>query len=156
MPIVPLENNGQTYIGMRYVPVYGGVWDNTKAYEYLTLVNTTGDNSAIYISMKNVPAGTKLTNTDYWLLYSSNGGDISNIEQEIIALQTAVNSQSTEITSLNSGLTTAQANITTLQATQQTQGQTISTLESTQETQGVTISSIQTDVDNQDTRISAL
>ena len=52
------------YVGARYVPVLGGEWDNTLAYEPLVMVQYLGDT---YTSRKYVPAGTALTNTEYWV-----------------------------------------------------------------------------------------
>lgn len=52
------------YVGARYVPVLGGDWDNTLAYEPLVMVQYLGDT---YTSRKYVPAGTALTNTEYWV-----------------------------------------------------------------------------------------
>lgn len=57
------------YIGRRIVPVHGGVWDNSKNYEELTIVlhEASGDS---YISRRPVPAGTVIDDKNYWMLYS--------------------------------------------------------------------------------------
>lgn len=57
------------YIGRRIVPVHGGVWDNSKNYEELTIVlhEASGDS---YISRRPVPAGTVIDDKIYWMLYS--------------------------------------------------------------------------------------
>ena len=57
------------YIGNRIVPRHDGVWDKAKEYEPLTIVyeEATGDS---YISRKPVPAGTLLSQEDYWALCS--------------------------------------------------------------------------------------
>ena len=52
------------YVGARYVPVLGGQWDNSLTYEPLVMVQYLGDT---YTSRKYVPAGTALTNTEYWV-----------------------------------------------------------------------------------------
>lgn len=41
-----------------------GYWSVDKEYEIITIVNDENDNS--YISKKDVPKGTELTNTEYW------------------------------------------------------------------------------------------
>lgn len=41
-----------------------GYWSANKTYEVITIVNDSNDNS--YISKKDVPKGTELTNTEYW------------------------------------------------------------------------------------------
>lgn len=53
-----------TYIGMRYVPIYGGEWDETKVYENLVMVSYENN---IYLSHKPVPAGINPTSPDYWV-----------------------------------------------------------------------------------------
>lgn len=57
------------YIGGRIVPVHGGLWDNSKAYETLTIVLYKPDGDS-YISRRAVPVGTAITDTSYWMLYS--------------------------------------------------------------------------------------
>lgn len=57
------------YIGNRIVPRHDGVWDKSKIYEPLTIVleESTGDS---YISRREVPAGTQLSQENYWAMCS--------------------------------------------------------------------------------------
>ena len=57
------------YIGRRIVPTHGGVWNETKEYEELTIVldEESGDS---YISRIPVPSGTALDDEKYWMLFS--------------------------------------------------------------------------------------
>ena len=57
------------YIGRRIVPTHGGVWNETKEYEELTIVldEESGDS---YISRIPVPSGTALDDEEYWMLFS--------------------------------------------------------------------------------------
>ena len=57
--------NMSEYIGNRIVPHHDGVWDKAKEYEPLTIVyeESTGDS---YMSRKPVPAGTLLSQEEYW------------------------------------------------------------------------------------------
>ena len=57
------------YIGNRIVPHHDGVWDKAKEYEPLTIVyeESTGDS---YMSRKPVPAGTLLSQEEYWAMCS--------------------------------------------------------------------------------------
>ena len=57
------------YIGNRIVPRHDGVWDKAKEYEPLTIVyeESTGDS---YMSRKSVPAGTLLSQEEYWAMCS--------------------------------------------------------------------------------------
>ena len=57
------------YIGNRIVPRHDGVWDKAKEYEPLTIVyeESTGDS---YMSRRPVPAGTLLSQEEYWAMCS--------------------------------------------------------------------------------------
>lgn len=57
------------YIGNRIVPRHDGIWDKAKEYEPLTIVyeEATGDS---YLSRKPVPAGTLLSQEEYWAMCS--------------------------------------------------------------------------------------
>lgn len=77
----------KTYIGERYVPLIDGPWSNTKAYERLTQVTfEESDAVSSYLARQDVPAGTPLTNTDYWILIykgiagSGGGGTVSWVD----------------------------------------------------------------------------
>lgn len=61
------------YYGERYVPQHEGEWDTAKTYDRLSIVTvTTGDNVDAYISRVPVPAGTPITDNNFWaLLYIS-------------------------------------------------------------------------------------
>lgn len=52
------------FIGARYAPEFAGAWSNTKQYAALNVVYT-GNRS--YVSRKTVPAGTAITNTEFWI-----------------------------------------------------------------------------------------
>ncbi len=51
----------------RIIPKACGVWDADKAYERLSIVFYPVSGSS-YMSRKDTPAGTPLTDTDYWAL----------------------------------------------------------------------------------------
>lgn len=106
-------NQNNVYIGMRYIPKYLGVYSNTAEYEPLSLVKETEDASIIYISVLPVPAGTPLSNRTYWQAYTA-GGDTTELEQEIAALTTQVNNQTTSITALDTRVTANANEISTL------------------------------------------
>ena len=52
------------YIGARYTPKFMGAWDAQTTYAALSVVYA---NEQSYVSRKTVPAGTELTNEDYWV-----------------------------------------------------------------------------------------
>ncbi|MCD8365789.1 MAG: hypothetical protein LUC83_08290, partial [Clostridiales bacterium] len=90
------------YVKVR--PTNGGKWKSTVAYDFWTTVfhETTGNS---YLSIQDVPAGTEVTDTAYWTLYSVNDaryeyllGLIKNIQstgatsEELEAIQTQLTS----------------------------------------------------------------
>ena len=69
------------YVGSRYVPKFLGTYDDTTAYEALSVVDNGMGTS--YISNKPVPAGTPLTDTSYWSMYGATSGAIINLQDQI-------------------------------------------------------------------------
>lgn len=82
------------YIGRRIVPVHGGVWDNSKNYEELTIVlhQTSGDS---YISRRPVPAGTVISDKNYWMLYSLYSAQIAEAVKQMEETDAAVRAELT-------------------------------------------------------------
>jgi len=69
------------YIGARYVPRFRGEWDNTTQYDALDVVDNGSGTS--YIARKTVPAGTPLTNTEYWFIYGTSSGAILDLQNRV-------------------------------------------------------------------------
>lgn len=95
-----------------YVPKIMGDWNSSTAYDVHSIV--TDSTGAQYISIKDVPAGIPLTNTDYWTPMGA--GDAS----EAIAIandakQTATQAQSTA-TAAQSAASAAQTAADTAQS----------------------------------------
>lgn len=67
------------YVGFRYVPLFCGVWDNSKGYEALSVVTHNGGG---YTSNKPVPAGIEpgTDNGEYWAYTYKTGGEASAID----------------------------------------------------------------------------
>lgn len=67
------------YVGFRYVPLFCGVWDNSKGYEALSVVT---HNDGGYTSNKPVPAGIEpgTDNEEYWAYTYRAGGEASAID----------------------------------------------------------------------------
>lgn len=81
------------------VPADPIIWDESTSYEYLTLVAST-DFGQSYVSKKDVPAGTPLTNEDYWIPVARYNAQLAAIQKElgekadssdVSAIQTTVN-----------------------------------------------------------------
>lgn len=72
----------KTYIGARYAPLFIGEWNKESAYSALSVVYT-GDRS--FVSRKNVPAGTEITDPEYWVQSSDWNAQVAeynkNVEQ---------------------------------------------------------------------------
>ena len=70
-----------TYVGARYVPRFTGTYNATQIYEALDVVDNGLGTS--YIAKKIVPAGTPLTDTEYWAIYGASSGAIINLQDQI-------------------------------------------------------------------------
>lgn len=87
------------YIGARYVPRFLGTYDATTIYEALDVVDNGAGTS--YIARKTVPAGTSLTDTDYWFVYGASSGAILTLQNR---MDTAENNIS-DLQAVTAGLT---------------------------------------------------
>ena len=89
------------YVGGRIVPTHGGVWNQAKEYETLTIVleESSGDS---YISKRPVPAGKAITEEHYWSLYSKYNAQITRAEQHldstVSAIRSEMNTQKQQVT----------------------------------------------------------
>ena len=73
------------YIGARYVPKFADPieWNNARSYEALEIVTYLGTS---YTSKKNVPVGTAITNSEYWVAtgnYNAQVQEYVEIVQEL-------------------------------------------------------------------------
>ena len=68
------------YIGARYVPLFTGQWDNTKAYEPLCIVTHNG---ASYTSRQAVPVGIDISNSAYWALSGNYDAQVQSYIQTV-------------------------------------------------------------------------
>ena len=94
------------YIGARYIPRFIGTYDPTQIYDALDVVDNGSGTS--YIARKTVPAGTPLTDTDYWFVYGASSGAIIQLQNDMIQAQN-------DITNLQTDMTNVQGDITSLQ-----------------------------------------
>lgn len=91
------------YIGARYMPKFVGLYDATTAYEALSVVDNGMGTS--YVANKPVPAGTPLTDPDYWAVYGASSGAILHLQDQIDAINNVT------IPEINSDISDANANI---------------------------------------------
>ena len=70
------------YVGARYVPKFAEpiVWDIATGYEALTIVTY---NNTSYTSKKPVPAGTPITNSEYWVATGNYNAQVEQYRQEV-------------------------------------------------------------------------
>ena len=74
------------YVGKRIVPKHCGYWDQTKPYEMENIVyDRTSGNS--YISRKAVPAGTDISQEEYWALCSDFNMQMDLLEKHFTATE---------------------------------------------------------------------
>lgn len=90
---MPVQANN-IYVGARYIPRIMGEYNNETAYEALDIVTSGGVG---YISRQPVPAGTAVTNKNYWAMWGSGNAAIDSLTQRV-----ATNEN--DITALKAGL----------------------------------------------------
>lgn len=73
-----------TYIGSRYIPVFDGQWDNSKAYEPLTIVQYQGNS---YTSRTFVPIGVPVSNETFWAETGNYNAQIESYRTQVLALE---------------------------------------------------------------------
>ena len=73
------------YVGARYVPDLAGTYDSTRNYEPLSVVDDANGNS--YTSKKYVPAGTPLTDREYWAFTGSMSGAILALQNRVTQVE---------------------------------------------------------------------
>ena len=70
------------YIGARYVPKFANPieWNNARSYEALEIVTYLGTS---YTSKKNVPAGTAITNSEYWVVTGNYNAQVQEYVEQV-------------------------------------------------------------------------
>lgn len=99
------------------VPV---AWNQQTAYEINTIVFI---GKKAYTAIQNVPAGTNITNTDYWIETGVTNSDVSELRDQLNALADDVSDNTADIAtntasivSLGNQLTTVSNNLATATA----------------------------------------
>ena len=93
------------YVGARYVPIFGRRnednidWDNSGAYEPLTIVLYNGDS---YTSKRYVPAGVDISDTDYWVITGRYNAQVEQYRQEVLGFSDRIDQNADDIDSLGS------------------------------------------------------
>lgn len=97
---MPVQANN-IYVGARYIPRIMGEYNNETAYEALDIVTSGGVG---YISRQPVPAGTAVTNKEYWAMWGSGNVAIDSLTQRVATNES-------DISALESGLQQTNQNL---------------------------------------------
>ena len=100
------------YIGSRYVPLIAGEWDNTQAYEALTVVMHEGNS---YTSRQPVPIGIAITNSEYWAATGNYNAQVEAYRREVATYSGAIEDLQTASASHDTSLNTLDGEVSSLQ-----------------------------------------
>lgn len=79
---------------------YAGVWNITKQYPAWSVVETP-DGTEGYLSLKPVPVGIDISNSEYWMLIANYSAIVSDLGQRVTDLEGDVDTINNEISDLN-------------------------------------------------------
>ena len=98
------------YVGARYIPRIMGEYNNETAYEALDIVTSGGVG---YISRQPVPAGTAVTNKEYWAMWGSGNAVIDALTQRVSTNENDISSLETGLQQTNQNLQQTNQNLQT-------------------------------------------
>lgn len=107
---MPVQANN-IYVGARYIPRIMGEYNNETAYEALDIVTSGGVG---YISRQPVPAGTAVTNQDYWAMWGSGNAAIDVLTQRVSTNENDISALETGLQQTNQNLQTTNQNLENL------------------------------------------
>ena len=99
------------YVGARYIPRIMGEYNNETAYEALDIVTSGGVG---YISRQPVPAGTAVTNKEYWTMWGSGNAAIDALTQRVATNESDITALETGLQQTNQNLQTTNQNLENL------------------------------------------
>lgn len=99
------------YVGARYIPRIMGEYNNETAYEALDIVTSGG---VAYISRQPVPAGTAVTNKNYWATWGSGNAVIDSLTQRVATNENDITALETGLQQTNQNLQTTNQNLENL------------------------------------------
>lgn len=107
---MPVQANN-IYVGARYIPRIMGEYNNETAYEALDIVTSGGVG---YISRQPVPAGTAVTNKEYWAMWGSGNAVIDALTQRVSTNENDISSLETGLQQTNQNLQKTNQNLENL------------------------------------------
>lgn len=99
------------YVGARYIPRIMGEYNNETAYEALDIVTSGGVG---YISRQPVPAGTAVTNKEYWTMWGSGNAAIDALTQRVSTNENDISALETGLQKTNQNLQKTNQNLENL------------------------------------------
>lgn len=99
------------YVGARYIPRIMGEYSHETAYEALDIVTSGGVG---YISRQPVPAGTAVTNKEYWAMWGSGNAAIDSLTQRVATNENDISTLETSLQQTNQNLQTTNQNLKNL------------------------------------------
>lgn len=91
------------YIGARYVPLIEGEWDNTRAYEPLSVVTYLGNS---YTSKQAVPIGAAITDQQFWVQTGNYNAQVEAYKQQVDRFDDRITQNANNIVTLGTDLGT--------------------------------------------------
>ena len=90
-------------IGARYIPIFADPieWNISNSYERLTIVQHKGDT---YVSKKDVPANTAITNENYWILFATFNAQYETLRSRVNTIDNEITSIIGDINSINNDI----------------------------------------------------
>ena len=88
---------------------FAGNWDITKQYAAWTLVDNGGMG---YVSIKPVPAGVDISNTDYWRLIADYSVIIAGLESRMVAVEDRMDDVEADMDDVEADMTALETRVT--------------------------------------------
>lgn len=89
------------------VPADPIIWSAGTSYEYLTLVTST-DFGQAYISKRDVPAGTPLTNAEYWIPAAQYNAQLAQIQTNISGINAQLTTLADDVANLKNDVSSGE------------------------------------------------
>lgn len=96
--IKELEGEMNTFEALNKI-TFDGEWDISKQYPAWCIVNTNGGTEG-YISIKPVPAGVLITNTEYWSSVVNYTATIADLQNRVVQLENDMSTTNDRINAL--------------------------------------------------------
>lgn len=103
------------YIGARYVPIFADPeeWNNTRAYEPLTIVVHQGNS---YTSKQSVPIGIDILDTRYWALTGNYNAQVEAYRREVAGYSNRIEAIELSQDEINAAISDLQSTFSSFQS----------------------------------------